>query len=116
MKRRSLLLALLLTCVAGSVCLAAAEKGEAPPAVGSIRPAGKLSKPERAALVKLSFDDALKVAEATLPGKVVKGVLEIEDGNLQYAFEIVGSDKKVGEVEVDAGNGAVLGIDRDDND
>ena len=116
MKSGILSLALLLTCAAGSVRLAAAEKPEAAPAVGSIRPAGKLAKADRAALAKLSFAEALKVAQATLPGKVVKGDLEVEDGNLQYAFEIVGDDKKIGEVEVDAGNGAVIGVDHDDND
>jgi uncharacterized membrane protein YkoI len=94
----------------------AAEKDEAAPATGSIRIAGKVAKADRPAMAKVSFGDALQIAEKTLAGKVLSGVLEVEDGNLQYAFEIVGADKKVGEVEIDAGNGRVLGIDHDDKD
>jgi uncharacterized membrane protein YkoI len=39
--------------------------------------------------------------------------LEVEDGSLQYSFAIVGADKKVTEVEIDAGDGKVLNIDQD---
>ena len=92
------------------------EKGEAPAAVGSVRVSGKLAKADRVALAKISFADALAVAQATVPGKVVNGALEVEDGNLQYAFEIVKADKIIDEVAVDAGNGKVLGIDHDDKD
>jgi uncharacterized membrane protein YkoI len=46
----------------------------------------------------------------------VTGELEVEDGNLQYSFDIVGADKKVTEVEIDAGNGKVLATDTDDDD
>jgi uncharacterized membrane protein YkoI len=96
--------------------VSAAEKDEAPAAKGSIRPAGKVAKADRPDLAQISFADALKIAQDTLPGKVINGALEVEDGNLQYAFEIVGAGKKIGEVEIDAGNGKILGIDHDDND
>jgi uncharacterized membrane protein YkoI len=92
------------------------EKNEAPPAVGSIRVTGKVAKAERTAMAKISFADGLAIAQATVPGKVVNGTLEVEDGNLQYAFEIVKADKTIDEVAIDAGNGKVLGIDHDDTD
>jgi hypothetical protein len=116
-----------LTFAAGLLALAvpfaltpatAAEKKDAaekPAPVGSIRPTGKDLKPaELAALAKISFADALKAALKAAPGVVVKAELEVEDGNLQFAFEIIGADKKTTEVEIDAGNGKVLDIDKDD--
>jgi|SRR5579883_3047960 len=86
------------------------------PAQGSIHVTGKLTKPQRAALAKISFDDALKAAHEALPGKVVNGALEAEDGNLQYAFEVLQPNGQIDEVAIDAGNGKTLGIDRDDRD
>jgi uncharacterized membrane protein YkoI len=44
---------------------------------------------------------------------VILGELEVEDGNLQYSFDIVGADKSVTEVEIDAGDGKVLATDKD---
>jgi uncharacterized membrane protein YkoI len=88
---------------------------EKPAAQGSIRIEGKVNKADRPALAKISFSEALKDALAAAPGDVVVGELEVEDGNLQYSFEIVGSDKKVTEVEIDAGNGKVLGMDKDND-
>lgn len=92
------------------------EANEGKPAAGSIHVSGKPSKAERAGMAKLSFDDALKAAHEALPGKVVNGALEAEDGNLQYAFEVLNAQGKIDEVAIDAGNGKVLGIDRDDKD
>jgi uncharacterized membrane protein YkoI len=121
MTKSSFLRPLALAFTLGTLCTAVIaaendEKGEAPPAIGSVRVAGKVAKADRPALAKISFSDALKVAEATIPGKVIHGALEVEDGNLQYAFEVVKADKVIDEVMVDAGNGKVLGIDHDDND
>jgi uncharacterized membrane protein YkoI len=62
-------------------------------------------------LAKISFEAALRTALAAAPGSVIKAELEVEDGNLMYSFEIVGADKKIKEVEIDAGNGRVLDID-----
>ena len=84
---------------------------------GTIAVSGKLSKPQCAALAKISFDRALQAAHAALPGKVVNGELEAEDGVLQYSFEVLDAHtKQIVEVEIDAGDGHVLNIDRDDND
>ena len=102
----------LLGCAAPflSTSVAAAEKA-APK--GSIRPEGKLKSAELVALTRISFEQALKAALAVVPGSVIKAELEVEDGNLQYSFEIVGTDKKTAEVEIDAGNGKVLDFDKD---
>lgn len=82
---------------------------------GSILLTGKDLKPAGlAALAKISFADATKAALKAAPGVVVKAELEVEDGNLQFSFEIVGSDKKSTEVEIDAGNGKVLATDKDE--
>lgn len=88
-------------------------KEEKNSAKGSIRPEGKVKKVDLPALAKISFDEALKAAHAATPGSVIKAELEVEDGNLQYSFDIVGADKKVTEVEIDAGNGKVLAVDQD---
>ena len=88
-------------------------KVEKPVDEGSIRPEGKVKETDLAALAKISFDEALKAAHAAVQGSVIKAELAVEDGNLQYSFEIVGADKKVTEVEIDAGNGKVLAVDQD---
>ena len=80
---------------------------------GSIRPSGEVKPADLPALAIISFDQALKAAVAASPGSVIKAELEVENGNLMYSFEIVGADKKVTEVEIDAGNGKVLDIDND---
>jgi len=80
-------------------------------ASGSIRPTGEPSAIELTALAKLSFQDAVKAALTAVPGMIIKAELEVEDGNLLYSFEIVGADKTITEVEIDAGNGKVLGTE-----
>lgn len=89
------------------------EKYEKTATKASIQPAGKVKPADLPALAKISFDDALKAARAAAPGSVIKAELAVEDGNLVYSFEIVGADKTVTEVEIDAGNGKVLDIDKD---
>ena len=84
----------------------AAETKAAPQ--GSIRPVGKVKPADLPALAKISFESALKAALTAVSGQVIKGELENEDGILMYSFEIVGANKAITEVEVDAGNGKVL--------
>jgi uncharacterized membrane protein YkoI len=121
MKKTLCLLAVGLLILSSSVILVSAagkEKGakEQSVARGSIRVKGQPSAVERAALAKISFQDALAAAVAAYPGKVISGELGVEDGNLQYDFEIIGADKKVMDVAIDAGNGKVLDIDESDED
>lgn len=115
MKKKLLVpIVLLCACAVATTVYCAEEEAEHP---ASIHVTGKPTKAERAKLAKVSFEDALKTAEAAQAGAVVSGVLEAEDGGLQYAFEILNPQTgKIDEVAVDAGNGKVLGIDRDDKD
>src|SRR6266700_3490679 len=89
------------------------EKNIHEPAVprGSIRPRGKPNATERAAMARIDFLTALKAAVAAVPCTVVYGELEVEDGNLQYSFQIITPAKKVMDVSIDAGDGKVLGVD-----
>ena len=121
MKKPLGLLTLSLLLLSSSVVwldAAGKEKGakEQPVARGSIRVKGQPSAVERAALAKISFQDALAAAAAAYPGKVISGELSVEDGNLQYDFEVIGAGKKVMDVSIDAGNGKVLDIDESDED
>src|SRR5882757_525956 len=90
-----------------------AEKKDEKEIIGSIRLKGEMKPEDLPALTKISFETALKAALAASPGSAIKAELEVEGGNLMYSFEIVGADKKITEVEIDAGNGKVLDVDRD---
>src|SRR5882724_1685170 len=96
-----------------SVSAASKEKTfpEKPPARSSIRIKGKPNALERAALAKISFQDAMSAAVTAVPGKVISGELDVDEGNLEYDFEIIDSEKKVMDVSIDAGNGKVLDVD-----
>jgi hypothetical protein len=104
------------SCLAALVigsALHAADKAEKPAPKGSIRPTGELKPTELPALAKISFQQATAAALKVAPGGVLKAELEVEDGNLMYSFEIVGADKTITEVEIDAGNGQVLGTEKE---
>jgi len=64
-------------------------------------------------MAKISIMDALNKAKAKYPGKAVEAELKNEDGYLIYKVEIVGPDRSVMELEVDAGNGAILGTEKE---
>ena len=67
-------------------------------------------------LAKISFDSAIKSATTTVPGKVLKAELENENGYLVYCVEVVKSDRQIADIKVDAGNGKVLKIEKDQKD
>ncbi|HKB88908.1 MAG TPA: PepSY domain-containing protein [Opitutaceae bacterium] len=102
---------------AGTMMLAFVSVGslsaEEAMAKASIRPVGKVKEADLPALAKITMADALKAALAKAPGSAVKAELEVEDGNLVYSFEIVGTDKSITEVEVDAGDAKILGVDKE---
>jgi uncharacterized membrane protein YkoI len=62
-------------------------------------------------LAKISLDQATTTARNAQAGTVAKVELQNEDGFLVYNVVVVSPDKKVHEVKVDAGNGAILRID-----
>ena len=84
-----------------------------PTLTASIRSGHEVRREDLPSLARVSFIDALHRALAAVPGSVINGELEIEDGNLMYSFEIVTVDKEIKEVEIDAGNGHILDIDMD---
>ena len=96
-----------------SPALYAADKPEKPSPKGSIRPTGDVKPTNLPALAKISFQQATAAALKAVPGGVLKAELEVEDGNLMYSFEIVGADQTITEVEIDAGNGQVLGTEKE---
>jgi uncharacterized membrane protein YkoI len=103
--------------LAGTACRTAGKE-QKPEVKGSIHPAKTAKPADLPSLAKISFREALTDALAVMPGAVVKAELEIEDGCLMYSFEIVGMNRKIKEVEIDAGNGRVLGMEdeEDEND
>jgi uncharacterized membrane protein YkoI len=64
-------------------------------------------------MAKISMTEALNKAKAKYPGKPVEVELENEDGYLIYEVEIVGPDRTVMELAVDAGNGAILKMEKE---
>ena len=73
-----------------------------------------VSKASYASLAKITLEEAVKKAQARSSGKVMSSHLEKEDGYLVYAVNIINADKKVTEILVDAGNGEILGIEKED--
>ena len=61
------------------------------------------------AKLKISEDEARKIAMATYPGTIVEVEFEIEsDGNASYEFDIKSKDGKETKVEVDATSGKIV--------
>ncbi|MGE4421687.1 MAG: PepSY domain-containing protein [Pseudodesulfovibrio sp.] len=65
---------------------------------------------------KISLDQAMKSAVASVPGQVLKAELENEDGFLIYNVEVASPDQTVTEVQLDAGSGKVLAMHKDKAD
>ena len=77
--------------------------------------ADKLTKKsELMAMAKIKPEEAKKIAMDEAKGtKVVKGGIETEDGCLIYSYHVAHSDKSQTEVFIDAGNGKVLGTEKE---
>ncbi len=57
-----------------------------------------------------------EIALSNIQGEVLKIELEEENGFLVYGVEVVGPDKTVTDVKIDAGNGDVLLVEKDNPD
>ena len=68
------------------------------------------------ALAKLTFDQAIQKASAKVPGQVLRTDLGDESGFLVYEIELVGVDKSIVDVKVDAGSGKILAMNLDKAD
>ena len=67
-----------------------------------------------APLAKVTPDQASAAATAKVPGTAGKVQLEDENGNVVYGVEVTTANGSRTDVKVDAGNGAVLHQDSDD--
>jgi uncharacterized membrane protein YkoI len=73
----------------------------------------KQSEAEFPSMAKVSMDQAVQNALASVQGRVLKAELEDEDGFLVYGVEVVTADKSITEVMVDAGTGKVMAMEQD---
>lgn len=64
----------------------------------------------------ISEDEAKKLALQQVSGKVIHVDLDSENGKLKYEVIIMTDQKKVYEVEIDAGTGKVLKVEQEDQD
>jgi len=65
---------------------------------------------------RVPLDLAVKAALQAVPGKALKAELKNEDGSLVYEVEVIKTNNRTTDVEIDAGNEKVLKIDDDRND
>jgi hypothetical protein len=71
-------------------------------------------KSDLIAMAKIKPEEAKKIAMDEVKGsKVNKGGIETEDGCLIYSYHVSDSNKGQTEVFVDAGNGKVLGTEKE---
>ncbi len=68
------------------------------------------------ALAQITVEQAKDIALSNIQGEVLKIELEEENGFLVYGVEVVGPDKTVTDVKIDAGNGDVLLVEKDTPD
>ena len=76
----------------------------------------KQAEAEFPSMAKISMDQAVQKALASVQGQVLKTELEDENGFLVYGIEVVSADKSVVDVKVDAGSGKVLALEKDEAD
>ena len=72
---------------------------------------------EQAALAKeakITREQAEAIALKKVPGTILEGELEKEDGKLIYSFDIRKADKQIFDVEVDANTGEIIKAQPDD--
>jgi len=69
-----------------------------------------------AQMAKIPMNSAINAALKQVPGKVLRAELENENGYLVYGVEIAKADNQVVDVKVDAGNGRILKVDKDQKD
>jgi len=76
----------------------------------------KMSDSALVDLAKISVADAVAAAVAKVPGKAWKAELEAEDGSLLYTVQVVTKEGEWKEIAVDAGNGAILMVEKGDQE
>ena len=105
--------------MAGTVAMAAREKAEENEKKAKYRSSIQVSPTleDENALAKratVSREEAIRIAQTAVEGKVIETAIENEDGNLVYNVEVT-SGEETKEVIVDAGNGKVLAVHADED-
>jgi len=67
-------------------------------------------------MAQITLEQAKDAALSNVQGEVLKIELEEENGFLVYGVEVVGPNKTVTDVKIDAGNGDVLLVEKDTPD
>ena len=67
-------------------------------------------------LATITADEAIAAATDAVPGTADAAELENENGSVVYEVEVTGDDGSTSEVKVDAGNGAVLDTEAEDDE
>jgi uncharacterized membrane protein YkoI len=75
----------------------------------------KISSQERKR-VKITIEQARKIALEKVKGTIIEEELEKENGRLIYSIEIREENKKVQDVEVDAVTGEIVKVELEDED
>jgi uncharacterized membrane protein YkoI len=99
-----------LAALAGIAAIPAMAQMQETVPMGSIHPSGKVKRADLPTLAKISLDDAMKAAQAKVPGSVISADLKMKQGSLLYAIKIVSANKAIVGIEVDAGDGKVLEV------
>ena len=63
---------------------------------------------------KLNIDQAMAIALADRPGKVIEAEIESDDGKTVWEIELVDNQNHIYEYDIDANNGAILESERKD--
>jgi len=63
----------------------------------------------------LGIDQAMKIALAEMPGKVIEAEIEQDDGVIVWEIEVLNSQNQVYEFEIDANSGVIIESERDDD-
>ena len=62
----------------------------------------------------LSLEEILSKVRRTYPGRILELELEYEKGRVIYELEILGTDRVVREIYIDAKSGELLSVEEDD--
>jgi uncharacterized membrane protein YkoI len=84
------------------------------PTSGSIRVGDDEPESRLVKLAKVSRADAEAAATRQVPGKVIEMELDEENQFLVWNVEVLAKDGTIMELAIDAGNGEVLAMERDD--
>jgi uncharacterized membrane protein YkoI len=63
----------------------------------------------------LPLEELLRGVPAIYRGRLLEAELEVEDGRVVYELELLRPDGTVWEIEVDAGTGKLLEVEREDD-